>query len=223
MLNETNKIQEEHLRLFKDSRFLTLRSIAGKIYDMSSPIELNKIATDQSQRGFGTQHLENAGLNGNEITVDFVSKYKYEFLSKNINNKKIKPYQLNQLVKESIKIERKLKDFCLNGPVQLSLGSDNLLLVDENQVEAFEVGFGVFTESELPFYAFVVNPEDDSKKVETSVKFFSGRFFSGAKPKTENHFIVSRGLAEKLNVKDDKNITIISVYQKLSDVDLLDR
>jgi hypothetical protein len=158
----------------------------------------------------------NRGSNNDAITVDFVSRYKNKYILENLN-KGVKPYLLNSVVKESMKKEMGLRDFFLSGPIEISLGTNCSLLVDENQVEVFEVGYGIYSASELPFYASVVNAEDNSRKVEASVKFFSG-----VRPKTENHFIVSQGLAEKLKLKNSKNIKIIEVYQKSSDTDLLD-
>lgn len=186
---------------------LTSPIIIDNICGMFSPVEASRKIEDKSSSG---------------ITVESVSRYKYNFILQN-PTRNAQPYLLNALVKKSMQEDMRIKDLSLSGPIEISLGTDCLLLVDENQVEAFEVVFGIFSTSVLPFYATVANAEDNSERVETLVNFFSGRSFSGAKPKTVNHFIVSRGLAERLKLKNDKNIKILGVYQKPSDVDLLDQ
>jgi len=107
------------------------------------------------------------------------------------------------------------EDPIIRGSVEISKGEKLSLAITPDQEEAFAAVYGMDIESEVSYYASIESTGKKSKKAKVAeIKFCN------VMPKSVDNIIISKALAEKLEVKKDQDIRILTIYQKTSDINL---
>lgn len=121
-------------------------------------------------------------------------------------------------LREELKKENDYENLKVRGPIQIAHGEKQILALNHDQNRALGVIFGTSATSSIPVYASMqATGTEEPQTVEALVKLVGA-----IKPQTENHFIISRGLADRLAVADlDLNeVRITELFQKPEDINL---
>ncbi len=120
-------------------------------------------------------------------------------------------------VVDSIKKDIDFEEPVIRAPVEIAKGDNPILVLNYQQLDAVGqiLNFSISDVTLSDYYVLVKGTGKDPKKIEAKLKFAS------IKPMTENHVVISTGLAKELGVEEQKkDIRILSVYQKIKDIDL---
>lgn len=118
-------------------------------------------------------------------------------------------------VKAFIKKEVGPKDPVVRGPAEIAKGEKMSLVITPDQVHAFVFVYNLNLASDVPFFASVESADEKPKRVKAvSIKYID------IVPKSPNNIIISKGLAEKLEVKKGDHIKVTSIYQRTSNINL---
>lgn len=105
----------------------------------------------------------------------------------------------------------------IRGPVEVAKGDELVLALNYKQLDAVGqiLNFRVDEAILKDYFVEVESTGKDPKKVEAMLKYVS------VKPQTDDHLVISAGLAKELGVEEQKkDIRILGAYQKVKDIDL---
>lgn len=144
----------------------------------------------------------------NEVSVGGVLERMHQF---QMNNK----IWDKKDVREDIKREIDYEEPILRGPVEVAKGQSLIMAFNYEQGVALDTLYNINLSSILgKSYALVESTGKDPKKIEAQLKFVA------IKPTTNDHLVISQGLASQLGLETGKEIRILDVYQKMADIDL---
>lgn len=123
------------------------------------------------------------------------------------------PTDVRELIKNDIDFEEPV----IRGPVEVAKGNDPILALNHEQMEAvgtiFDFSFRDVTMND--YYVLLESSGKDPKRIEARLKY------ANIRPPTQNHLVVSATVAKELDMEaQKKDIRILSVHQKVEDVDL---
>lgn len=143
------------------------------------------------------------------MSVAEVLRYKRQFVARG------QPWTSEDARRE---IQRDLgyEELTLRGPIQTAKGEKSILVVNGEQNDALGIVYGVrvLNPEAAKAYALVQKTGTEGEEVEAEIKWATLR------PKTQNHFIISEGLARQMKAGPQSEIKIVSVYQKPEEINL---
>jgi hypothetical protein len=118
-------------------------------------------------------------------------------------------------VKVFIKKEMGVEDPIIRGFAEVSKSKIMMLAITPDQESAFNIVYDVDPDSKVSYFASIETVDKKPKRKDDVLVRFKDM-----KSKTVNNLIISKPLANKLGTKDGKEIRILKVYQRTSEINL---
>lgn len=151
-----------------------------------------------------------------EITISEINNRINARMRESRETKKVWSYED---IRDQFRAEANYGDLSIRGPIQVAKGQEPILGVNYQQYNAIRALFGApetYQLNTIPLYAAVqTTGREEPETVDAIVKVVSA-----LKPRTENHLVVSEGLANVLRANDQNEIRITGVFQNPEDIDL---
>lgn len=150
----------------------------------------------------------------NELSVGTVLEY---------HHKKIQEAQRTNIgwrredILNEIKRDVEFQEPILRGPIQIAQGENLIIALTSRQGEATYILYGSGLAEIImdKHYAVVETTGQGPKRLEVPIKALPM-----VRTKTQNHFLISAGLARQLEVDETAELKILDVYQKAEEINL---
>ncbi len=121
-------------------------------------------------------------------------------------------------IRDDLTKEAYYGDLSIRGQIQIAQGEQSILALNYEQTQATKIIFGLPSPigDKVPTYASVQGTGRENPQTEEAVV----KIVSGLKPSTDNHLIISKGLARRLDVTNQNEVRITSIFQKPEDINL---